>query len=476
MRYPRLPNPLFVYIVTQRLLRVLLAGLVFGGVASPGAAGEPPPDTDPVIESTWHECDHPVVAGDSEIQGPGGLPAHPVAPSKMTLSLAECLDLAAQRQPRIAAQQAWLAAAEDGYRALLTLGPLASLDKELPIRRKQAALGVRAASAGLSEAERSTVYAVTRGYLTVQYARQQERLADRVVEHLTTIRKTAQDMLSSGARDVTAVDVNRSSVYVHLAKTRQIEASHGVKRALASLKEAIGLEPEACLDLLPGHLNPPEPNLCEGDVVAWALERRGGLIQAAVFAEVACLEVKAQGLSCRNRMQTFAAGSDIHSHPIPPEIRNAEYRPGGIPPGMPTFLAGTRAERMKHAQDLYQRGQAVVEATRNLIVLEAEDTFVRWQQALRQAREARQAADDADKVADSLTRDFTTGLKVKVEDVVNARVLASQARSQYNQYRHREALALVELERVTAGGFSAGLVDPGKAQVLPAPHEDSGDR
>jgi outer membrane protein TolC len=392
------------------------------------------------------------------------------------LSLAECLDLAAQRQPRIAAQRAWLAAAEDGYRALLTLGPLASLDKELPVRRKQAALGVRAASAGLAEAERNTVYAVTRSYLTVQYARQQERLADRVVERLTTIRKTAQDMLSSGARDVTAVDVNRSSVYLRLAKTRQIEAIQGVKRALAALKEAIGLEPEACLDLPPGDLNPPEPKLCEGDVVAWALERRGGLVQTAVFAEVACLEVEAQGLSCRNRMQTFAAGSDIHSHPIPPEIRNAEYRPGGIPPGMPTFLVGTRGERMKHAQDLYERALAVVEATRNLIVLEAEDTFVRWQQASRQAREARQAADDADKVADSLTRDFTTGLKVKVEDVVNARVLAAQVRSQYNQYRHREALALVELERVTAGGFSAGLVVTGKAQVLSAPHEDSGGR
>ncbi len=476
MRYPRVSNPLFVCIVTQRLVGVLLAGLVFGGVASPGAAGEPPPDTDPVIESTWHECPHPVVDEDSEIQVPEGLPAHAAAPSKITLSLAECLDLAAQRQPRIAAQRASLAAAEDGYRALLTLGPLASLDKELPIRRKQAALGVRAASAGLAGAEQITVYAVTRSYLTVQYARQQEQLADGVVERLTTIRKSAQDMLSSGARDVTAVDVNRSSVYLHLAKTRQIEASHGVKRALASLKEAIGLGPEACLDIPPGQLNPPEPNLCEGDVVAWALERRGGLIQAQVFAEVACLEVAAQELSCRNRMQTFAAGSDIHSHLIPPEIRNGEYRPEGVPPEMPTFLAGTRPERMKHAQDLYQRAQAVVEVTRNLIVLEAEDAFVRWQEASRQAREARQAADDADKVADSLTRDFTTGLKVKVEDVVNARVLASQARSQYNQFRHREALALVDLERATAGGFCAGLVDTGKAQVLPAPRKDNGDR
>jgi outer membrane protein TolC len=391
----------------------------------------------------------------------------------MTLNLAQCVSLAGQRQPRLAAHRASLAAAEDGYRALLTLGPLASLDKEVPIRSQQAALGIRAAAAGLDDTEREVVYAVTRSYLTVLYARQQERLARRVVERLTATRKTAQDMLRSGARDVTAGDVNRTSVYMHLAETRRIQATQGVKRALASLKEAIGLEAEVCLDVSPGGLTEAEPSLCEGDVVAWALARRSSLIQAQIFAEVACFEIQAQGTSCRKRMPTFAAGSDIHSRPIPPQIRNTQYRPGGVPPEMPTLLVGARAERIQRARDLYARAQAVVEVTRNLIVLEAEDGFLRWQEKSRQAAEARKAAEDGDKLADSLNKDFTTGLKVRVEEVVNARVLASQARSQYNEFRHEETLGLVDLERITAGGFCAGLTEEGNSQNLPPARQDT---
>ncbi len=62
-------------------------------------------------------------------------------------------------------------------------------------------------------------------------------------------------------------------------------------------------------------------------------------------------------------------------------------------------------------------------------------------------------------MANDLNKDFAAGQRVKVEDVVNAHVLASQARSQYNEYLYQQILALAELERVTAGGFRAALVD-----------------
>jgi hypothetical protein len=50
-------------------------------------------------------------------------------------------------------------------------------------------------------------------------------------------------------------------------------------------------------------------------------------------------------------------------------------------------------------------------------------------------------------------------LKVKVEDVVTSRVLASQARSEYNEFLFKQIIALADLERATAGGFNAGLVE-----------------
>jgi hypothetical protein len=168
-------------------------------------------------------------------------------------------------------------------------------------------------------------------------------------------------------------------------------------------------------------------------------------------------------------MQTFAAGSDLHARQVPQGAHNSEYRPGAVAPEMPAMLAGSRPERMKHAQDLRARAEAVAETTRNLIALEAEDAFLRWEEASQQAGQAREAAETGDKLAEGLTRDFAAQLKVKVEDVVSARVLASQARSQYNEYVYHEILALADLERITAGGFCAELVDPAARRTQTAP-------
>ncbi len=55
-------------------------------------------------------------------------------------------------------------------------------------------------------------------------------------------------------------------------------------------------------------------------------------------------------------------------------------------------------------------------------------------------------------MADDLTKDYTAGLKVRVEEVVSARVLASQARSEYNQFLYKQIIALADLERITAEG------------------------
>jgi outer membrane protein TolC len=398
----------------------------------------------------------------------GGAPeAPPVAPGA-TVDLRDCLELARQRQPRVAAQRATLAAALDGKRGLEALHFPATLDPEIPGRIKQADLGVAAAAAGLDQAERETTHAVTRTYYTVLYAREQERLAGGVVEHLAAIRGAAQAQLDAGAEGVTSADVERTLVYLRLAETRRTQAAQGVKRALAALREAVGLPPCAVLDVPPGRLTEPKARPDQDGVVAAALARRGDVVQANVFAEVVRLEVQAQATSRHQRMQTFAAGADIHGRQVRQESHNGEYRPGALPPEMPTLLVGPRPERVKRAEDFHARSEAVAEATRNLIALEAEDAFLLWEQASEQAGQARQATEAADKLAEGLRRDFTARLKVKVDEVVNARVLASQVRAQYNEYVYRQILALADLERITAGGFCAGLVEHARREQ-PAP-------
>src|SRR6185369_8502546 len=101
----------------------------------------------------------------------------------------------------------------------------------------------------------------------------------------------------------------------------------------------------------------------------------------------------------------------------------------------------------------------VVNQTRNLITLEAEEAFLRWDEATQQLVPAREAATAGKKLADDQKKDFTSGAKVRVEEVVNAQVLASQAQAQYNEFLYHQILALADLERVTAGAFCAHLAE-----------------
>ncbi|HZY89536.1 MAG TPA: TolC family protein [Gemmataceae bacterium] len=398
--------------------------------------------------------------------------AAPAAPAALTL--AECVRAALEQQPRIAAERHNIAVAEDFKRALDDLRLAGLVEHGLPTRRRQAELGIAAAAAGADVAERDTVYAVTRTYYTVLFAREQERLARSVVDRLAALNETAEKMLKEGARDVTAAQVKQIGVYLRLARAKQIQAAAGERRALAALKEAIGLGQECHLEVPPDRLPETDQRPCRDDIRALALARRGDLVQALLFAEIACLEVAAQGTSVLSRKETFAAGTDIHATQVPQGSHNGDYRPGAVPPAMPTLLVGARADRVQTARSFHARAGSMVEATRNLISLEAEDAFLRWEEASLQTPPAREAADAADRLAEDLNKDMAAGLRVRPDEVVTARVLAAQARAQYNEVLYHAVLALADLERITAGGFCARLTEAPASR--PAPPESKPDK
>lgn len=406
----------------------------------------------------------------AEVPVPGQ--AAPPAGSIRVLTLPECRELALQHQPRVAARRASLAVAEDGRRGLEALRILLLLDREIPIRVKQAELGVAAASAGLEQAERDALYAVTRTYFTVQFAREQERVAAHVVSRLSRAQGVVQEALASNVRGVTANDLNRTTVYLRLAETRRVQAAQGVKRGLAALKEAIGLAPDCRIDVPAAPLPLPAANLCLGNVVAASLASRGTLLQANLFAEVACLEVDAQAANLFKRVDTFAAGADIHARDVSESSHNTDYHPGGIPPEMPTLLVGPRKERVQRSQSLSARAQSASEVARNLIALQAEDAFFRWEEAAAQIPAAREAAQAGAHLADDLDKDLGSGIagsRLRLEDVVNAQVLGSQAQAQFNEILYRHLLALLELDRLTAGAICVQFADAAVPQPLPAP-------
>src|SRR5262249_6117938 len=131
---------------------------------------------------------------------------------------------------------------------------------------------------------------------------------------------------------------------------------------------------------------------------------------------------------------------------------NTEYRPGAIGLEMPTLMVGPRRTRVERAGDLAARAAAVVDKTRHLVALEAEDTFLRWEEAARQLPLAKEAADKAQPLAIKTQQNFAGGQSVRVKEVLDSLVHGEQSRAASNEALYRYLIGLAALERVTAGG------------------------
>jgi outer membrane protein TolC len=377
------------------------------------------------------------------------------APAGGTWTLEDCIQFGLDRQPTLTAQRATLAAAEAQRNALDKLVVVSVISKELPIRKQQAAIGVAIAQACLDQAEWETIYGIERTYFTVVYARKQEKLVGDLIQILEDNRGFAQALVKKADPDIkiTQDDVEKLSVNIDLLRLRLLEASAGVQRATAALKEAMGLGYEAPLSLAEEDLPPVGDKADRQQVIAWALSRRGELVQAYGIARIAELEVCAQNTGCLLPFKkTFAAVADIHSRPIPQGTSNGVYRPSAIGIEMPTTLVGHKSDRVERAQEYSVRAQAVVEKTHNLIALETEDAFHKWQSAAGQVQALHDSVGKAANLRQLLAKRWQDN-KINTEEYLRALGLLDQTRSQLNEALFHHALAVAALERVTAGGW-----------------------
>jgi len=403
----------------------------------------------------------PVMA--EETQAPEPLAAPVVAPGRV-LTLAECVRLALDRQPILAAQRASLSAALTQQQTLDGLGAVARLgNPDLPIRRQQACLGVGIAEAGLRQAELEWQYNVTRLYFTVLYARAQRQAAEDVASQFEFYYKTVSEGIKkAGApKEWTSSTVDKLNVYNRLALAKKEEASAGIDRATAALREAMGCSSmtfQVGEEELP---EPPSTKLNKDELVAMAQALRGEVTMSCKLAEVFDLEVAAQGKHCLPGQQpTFASGGDIHARQVPADRINGDYLPGTLPPEMPPFLVGSKAMRQQRAHDLATRAHALAEKTRNLIALEAENYYFRTLESQRKVDILREAAKAGVALSEETRKGFAGGQNVKIDDVLSTEVVSAQARSQLNEAHWQYLLNLAALERVTGGGFIAGLTEP----------------
>jgi outer membrane protein TolC len=408
----------------------------------------------------------------------------PDAPAPVqVLDLCACKALALQKQPAIAAAQASFAVAIARQQALEKLCVPTFLQRDLPKRREQAALGITAAQEGVRQAEIDTLFAVQFCYVSYLYANAQNRLVDDVLRQIQRLHKELKELEKAGDKEAPALVAKVEALNL-LVDGRRAEAVIGAQRALSSLREAIGLDGECLLvqDLpaLPAPCVTPDLK----EVVALALERRPEIIQASIGAQVSNLEICAQRARLLSlTVWTFAAGSDIHANPLPSASFWPNYRPGAVGPEMPVTINGKRGDRVEQARIYNSRAHSVLEKTQNLIRLETEQAFFRWKEASvklanfhRGVERARVALPDLEK-AGTIPR-----TPVALATFLDTARLLTDLRFELNRARYEMLVALIALERATAGGFCAGLdkaplaAEPARSGAAPTSAGRSGPR
>jgi hypothetical protein len=403
-------------------------------------------------------CPH-ALAADAPPTPPAQIAAPAAAPQ--VFDLANARSTAVARQPSVAAARASLAGAQLKAEAVDRIKLGALIARDVPVRKKQAALGVSIAAASVQTAECDARNAATFSYLAVLFAREQQKTVADSRVRLNDLKDLIKSAADKGRRDVYK-DEQLALVdsFLTLLEGRNEEATTGEQRALAALREALGLGPDCPIDVVGDKLPDVQTKADRDVIVQLALSRRGEIIQATNAERVFCLEVDAQGRILFSPARTFASGGDIHATPLGVGSFDPDYRPGPLAPEMSVTLTGSRHSRQEQAGAYHERAEAVSEKTRNLIGLEAEDAFLRWKQFDEAAPKLDKAATGLEEFSSDLSKNKFNPDKVGypgVEDVLNAGLRTTLIRSDAILAKFRRLTALANLERVTGGGFDAGF-------------------
>jgi outer membrane protein TolC len=374
------------------------------------------------------------------------------------LNLGECLRIAHEGQQKLKALRASLGSAQAGQRGLEDARLVGQLTAEFKYRRQQSALGVCVAAAELEQAEHDVTQAVVWTYYTTVYAREQAKVASDAVRIIDFYREDVVKIINDkkGTKEFNQITLNELKIRLSEGKRLLIKAQAGQQKAEAALREAMGVSSDERFELADDKLPDIDKIDLKRDVViAHAQTRRGEVIMAGMAAEATQLEAYIQwSTRFRLRVDTFATGADIHSRALPSGMQNGDYRPGAIGPEMPARLVGSRSSRYQRAWELVTRSQAVLEKTRNLVTLEAENSYADYESAVSTVVEAKIEVDSANQNYMILRpADGQVSKAADLRNVLEAHGTLAKSQGALNEAVYHRITALAAIERITAGGI-----------------------
>jgi outer membrane protein TolC len=396
-------------------------------------------------------------------QEPAEAPPAAVAPAQAPpLSLEDCLRIGRENQPSLKAAYASLVAAQYGQQGLNDIRFGSRFSRELPIRKQQSAFGVSAAAANLAQVQRDVDCSVARTYFSVLYARDQRKVAEQIVLRLKAAVANGETLLGKeGAPpDLNPLSITKAKALLSQVESRVAETTSGLQRATAGLREAMGVSQDFPINVAEGNLPEPLLGVNKRQIIDLAVSLRGEVGQAQSAVCITRLEVQAQEATWRVKRPTSAAGGDMHARPIPTGSFGDDYKPGAIGLDFPTLFVGPREDRVQRACQTSMRAEAALEKARNLVALEAEDAFLKWEEAITKIEKYKKSSSETEVAAKRAISALESGVIQSYRDVLEILALGAQTQAFLNEATYKHAVALTELERVTAGGFAAGAAIP----------------
>jgi outer membrane protein TolC len=375
------------------------------------------------------------------------------------LTVGECLKIAMEKQPKLAAFRASVGSADASLTAQEHPNVIVWLTPDHKFRKSQAAVGVQAAQAELDQATHDVTQAVVWTFYSVVYARQQLKVAADAVAFVDYYREIVQKIvdLKQGSAEINNVTLNHLIARLAEGELLKVRAQSGYERAKAALREAMGVEHtyyfEPADEVLPDFA---DFEIKKEDVIGHARTRRGEVLMASLASDVTRLEAYAQwSIRFRFRVETFASGGDIHARHIPAGSKEGEYRPDAIGPEMPVTLFGDRASRSQKSWELVARSQAVLEKTTNLVTLEAEDAWIEYYHAGLAMTAAKKQATAGQKNLEILRETFGDKIdkRATLQGFLEAQEEAAKGQAAFNEAVYHRISAMANIERITAGGI-----------------------
>jgi hypothetical protein len=386
-------------------------------------------------------------------------PLIPVPTSEKTLSLAECLAIGANQQPQVRAAISSLRSTELGLEALNKLSPIAgAISPDLPYRKQQGEKGIAVCNADVQKTLEENKYDIIRMYYTFVYARQQDQTAGDIVTQLEIYYGVSKELAGQPGSKINKFTLYGMEEAIAEVKKLRITARTGESLSLAALKEAMGVD--QTFDFIPRDTELPVMGgtVTQEQVLAFAMARRPEVAMATAGVDAFRLEVCAQGaVKYKQKVQTLAIGSDLHSRFIPGPHRNGDYRPGALSPEMPATLVGSREERVARACEILLRQEILFDKTRDLVKLEAINSFYQWQACTEKMRQAKARFEKGKSIADDAKSTLPTTKEYEL--LIRLQALAGKGQAEYIEAVYEHIKALATLERVTSGGVKPAFPD-----------------